>query len=117
MAQLSKKLRSLEECQIAFWCPACDGAHAIPVNRPGAWTWDGDVEKPTFSPSLLVQSGHYAPGHEGECWCTYNAEHKDDPSPCTCGVCHSVVRAGMIEFQSDCTHSLAGKTVEIPDWD
>jgi hypothetical protein len=29
--------------------------------------------------------------------------------------CHSFVRAGMIEFLSDCTHELAGKTVPIPD--
>ena len=33
--------------------------------------------------------------------------------------CHSFVREGRIEFLSDCTHALAGQTVELPDfsWD
>jgi hypothetical protein len=29
-------------------------------------------------------------------------------------VCHSFVRNGKIEYLSDCTHNLAGKTVDIP---
>jgi hypothetical protein len=33
------------------------------------------------------------------------------PSP----LCHSFVRDGRIEFLSDCTHSLAGQTVELPE--
>lgn len=28
-------------------------------------------------------------------------------------ICHSFVRNGKIEFLSDCTHELAGKTVEL----
>jgi hypothetical protein len=118
MGQLSKKLRSLEGGEVAFWCPGCDEAHGIPVNQPGSWTWDGNVEKPTFNPSLLIRSGHHAPGHQGdECWCTYNAEHPDAPAPFVCSVCHSFVRGGMIQFLGDCTHNLVGQTVEILDWD
>lgn len=29
--------------------------------------------------------------------------------------CHSYVRNGHVEFLSDCTHELAGQTVELPD--
>jgi len=76
----------------AFICPGCGRCHA-PDER---WTFNGDYEKPTFSPSILVKTGHY-------------------PKPED--ICHSFVTDGMIQFLSDCTHELAGQTIEIPDWD
>jgi hypothetical protein len=95
-------------------CPACGNGHRF---EKGRWEFDGDYVKPTFSPSMLVRSGHYAPGHRGDtCWCTYNAEHPDDPDPFTCSVCHSFVRGGLIQFLSDCTHGLAGRTVPLEAW-
>jgi hypothetical protein len=30
-------------------------------------------------------------------------------------VCHSFITDGFIQFLDDCTHPLAGQTVEIPD--
>ena len=30
--------------------------------------------------------------------------------------CHSFVKDGMIQFLGDCTHELANKTVELPDY-
>lgn len=101
---------------IGFRCPGCGEVHVVPVKGPKAWTWNGSLEKPTLSPSLLVRSGHYVPGQGGKaCWCTYNATHPDEPAPFQCTVCHSFVRDGRIQFLSDCTHSLAGQTVELPD--
>jgi hypothetical protein len=94
-------------------CPACGNGHKFDVGR---WQFNGNVDRPTFLPSMLVQSGHYIPGHQGDCWCTYNAEHPDGPAPFTCVSCHSFVRDGRIEFLSDCTHELAGKTVDLEDW-
>lgn len=32
-----------------------------------------------------------------------------------CVVCHSFVTAGRIEFLPDCTHALAGQTVDLPE--
>ena len=103
-----------------FWCPGCEDAHAVNTAEPDnpKWTFNGNEERPTFSPSILVRTGHYVPGHKGdECWCTYNAAHPDNPAPFTCGVCHSFVTDGKIQFLGDCTHSLAGKTVDLPEWD
>lgn len=114
MSTLSPVLRSLDGQGIAFWCPGCDEAHAIGVG-PGGWTWDGNAEAPTFSPSVLVRSGHYVEIYGG-CWCEWNEEHPDDPTEFKCGVCHSFVRAGRIEFLNDSTHALAGKTVSLPAW-
>lgn len=37
---------------------------------------------------------------------------KIEPKP---KVCHSFVRNGKIEYLNDCTHELAGQTVELLD--
>ena len=118
MSALSKKLRDAVGGLLHFWCPGCDEIHGVAVGAgPGPrWNWNGNAEKPTFAPSILVRNGHYVPGHENQCWCTYNAEHPENPSKFTCGVCHSFVTDGRIQFLDDCTHALAGKTVDLPDW-
>lgn len=80
-----------------FRCPGCDadpldgGLHCPTTG----WTFNGDLERPTFSPSILVR------------W----------ESPQGPRVCHSFVTDGRIQFLSDCTHALAGQTVELPDWE
>lgn len=109
------KLRISAEGGIAYRCP-CGDAHY--VTRP-RWTWNGDLERPTFTPSVLVTTGHYIPleRNDGSCWCTYNAEHPDDPAPFGCYRCHSYVRDGVVEFLADCTHALAGKSVPLGDWE
>jgi Family of unknown function (DUF6527) len=112
VSALSPVLRPLADGAVAFWCPGCATAHVI---QPSIWKWDGNAERPTFSPSVMLRSGHYVePGPP--CWCTYNAEHPDDPAPFKCTVCHSYVRDGQIQFLGDCTHSLAGQTVPLPSW-
>lgn len=99
-----------------FWCPGCDQPHGFSVAGDCRWQFDGNMDRPTVAPSILVQGGHYAEGHSGECWCTYNAKHPDNPSGFKCLRCHSYIRSGRIQFLNDCSHSLAGQTVELPDW-
>jgi hypothetical protein len=103
-------LRPIEGGKLAFFCPGCKCGHWIDPQR---WTVTGPPEAPTINPSVLVTSGHYIAGHQGSCWCTYNAEHPDDPVPFACSRCHLFVRDGKIEFLGDCTHELAGKTVPM----
>lgn len=115
MAALGSKLRTITG-GLMFWCPGCDTAHGIKTD-PGGWKWNGNIERPTFTPSVLVRSGHFVPGHEkGECWCTYKAEHQDEDVRFWCGICHSFVTAGNIQYLSDCTHALMGKTLPLPDF-
>ena len=78
--------------QTQYWfnCPGCKNTHAFHVPH---WTWNGSFDKPTFNPSLLC-NGH-------------------DPQ----SRCHLFITAGKIEFLSDCYHELAGKTLEIPEWE
>lgn len=115
MSALSPVLRDAAGGRLMFWCPGCNQAHGI-NHGVGGWVWNGDADKPTFSPSVLVRSGHHAPGHTGACWCMFNAEHPNDPAPFECMVCHSFVTEGRIQFLTDCTHALAGQTVDLPKW-
>lgn len=81
------------------------------------WGFNGDEAKPTFSPSLLVRSGHFARDDQrpGECYC--DAEERGvDAGSFSCSICHSFVRDGMIEFLGDSTHDLAGQTVALPEY-
>src|SRR5438105_2357381 len=98
MGAMNAKLRSVQGQLFAFWCPGCDGAHGVPAGR--GWTWNGDIEKPTVSPSLKISSGHYVDRHMpgSPCWCTYNAEHPEQPAPFRCGRCHLHIVNGMIQF-------------------
>lgn len=104
MARLSAKLRSQADNRIAYWCQGCESCHAVRVNveRDGwpAWTWDGNVDAPTFSPSVLV---------------TYDW-HGDDGEPDLPERCHTFIRGGIVEFLGDCTHKFAGQTLPLPDW-
>ena len=86
-------------------CPGCGTTHGI----DDRWQFNGDGERPTFSPSLLVRSGHYVTGQTREQCASCSGGYK------ACGVCHSFIRDGKIQFLGDCTHALAGQTVDLPD--
>jgi hypothetical protein len=93
-----------------FYCEGCKGNHTINES----WTFNDDLIKSTFTPSILVRSGHYMEGHTGDsCWCTYNAANPDHQAPFKCGRCHSYVTDGKIQYLSDCTHKLAGRTINL----
>ena len=112
------KLRTLEGGRLSFWCPGCQDDHTIST-EPGRWSWNGSPSLPTFRPSVLVRSGHYAEGREapGNCWCDFTARYPNEsPAPFKCYRCHSYVTDGQIQFLGDCSHELAGKTVELPNW-
>ena len=109
-------LRILEGGLLAFYCPGCRMHHAF----DSRWTFNGDYEKPTFSPSLLVGPWWRMP-HDWDRDIAPKNENGDlllgpDGIHILGGFearCHSFVRNGMIEFLSDCTHEFAGKTVPI----
>lgn len=111
------KIKQLSDGSQAYRCPGCGEIHNPNTEGNHRWTYNGDPDKPTFIPSILVRSGHYAHGHQGDCWCTYGQRNQNEPSPYKCFICHSFVTDGKIQFLSDCTHKLAGQTVEIPDWE
>ena len=94
------KIRNLGEFDLAFYCPGCKCSQRVTIKRNPEipqgplWTFNGDYEKPTIRASVLTQ------------W-----NIKDKPH-----VCHSFITDGKIEFLNDCTHELAGQTVEMEDY-
>jgi hypothetical protein len=90
---------------LMFVCPGCSaggprgfiGLHMLPVNttsldRP-SWEWDGNLDKPTLSPSILTRGG--IGGKKA--------------------IYHSFLKEGIFEFLKDSTHPLSGKKEPIPD--
>lgn len=130
MSALGRKLQQIRDGVVAFKCPGCGESHTVNV-APAAdgsprpiWGFNGNGDRPTFTPSVLVRSGHHVPGWDAKfppgadksCWCTYNVEHPNEMDPLECTVCHSFVTDGRIQFLSDCSHALAGQTVDLPDF-
>jgi len=108
MSQLSRVLRSLEGGRLMFRCPGCNENHQVQTGEgPGPrWGWNGNVDHPTFTPSINVTWSEPSDAPE-----EFDDTSKDKPM-----VCHSFVTDGRIQFLGDCTHALAGQTVDLPDW-
>lgn len=138
---------------VMTFCPGCRHAHPFRIEvAPGAerspgepwpvWSWDGNLEQPTISPSLLCYSSVHL--------CPEPARSEPCPDPDACGErshlvladgpdaqvlghslphthtvdpawgnCHSFLTAGRWRFLEDSGHALAGQTVDmvaLPDW-
>lgn len=63
------------------------------------WGFNGDLDRPTLTPSVFCQ------------WDQWQGEDK----PKKHHVCHSFVSDGRIQFLDDCTHALAGQTIDLPE--
>jgi hypothetical protein len=81
-------------------CPGCKEPHVVPTHGPNAWGFNGDFDRPTLSPSILV---HPAP-HLAEDGSAYQTPR-----------CHSFIRDGRIEFCGDSEHQFAGQTLDLSE--
>lgn len=107
MSLLSSKLRKWAHGNregLIYWCQGCESAHQVIIAGPGAWGWNGDVDRPVFTPSVLTTY----PGPDAG---------RDGAPP---AVCHTFVgcngaKPGEVIFLSDCTHALAGTVQPFPD--
>lgn len=91
----------------SFFCPGCQCSHHF----TDKWQFDGDVEKPTVSPSILVRFTHFVPPVTADNLAQWKSEPWEQHEETD--VCHMFIRGGMIEYLNDCTHSLAGQTVPM----
>jgi hypothetical protein len=101
------KLKNLEDNRIMFYCQGCGLCHCV----NNSWSFNGDYEKPTFSPSILVRGTLPLTDEE------YDLLIKGERVVPTPYVCHSFVTDGNIQYLNDCTHELAGQTVVLLDED
>lgn len=97
MAKVSKLQSADGETLMTFHCPGCGYGHSFRIKEgttrsdATVWNWNGDVDKPTFRPSLLVMG---------------------DPATTRC---HLFIQGGQIIFLNDCFHKLAGHTVDMKE--
>ena len=119
MSQLSAVLRDATDGMLLFWCPGCDGAHGIKVGEGAGprWGWNGNADKPTFTPSILCRYPKMTAEAEARLERGERLAEGEERWPHTDEVCHSFVNDGRIQFLGDCTHALAGQTVDLPPWD
>jgi hypothetical protein len=97
---------------VAFRCPGCDDVHSVTIEHPDGWTWNGDMERPTFTPSVRVRAVQWPPdGPKAN-----RRQNHPGVEPGQHTTCHSFVTDGRIQFLGDCTHMLAGQTVDLPEW-
>lgn len=89
----------IDETLLRFWCPGCQTFHAVKLQdqslsdhrrEDSGWGFSGDFEKPSLSPSVVT---NYRDGRR----------------------CHLWLQNGEARFLGDSTHSLAGKSVMLPD--
>jgi hypothetical protein len=79
--------------QYLYQCLGCGYEHAFGLKSEGGHhEFNGDLNNPTVSPSLLQ---NFTPGK----------------------LCHSFIKDGKIQYLSDCQHHLAGQTIELPEYD
>lgn len=83
---------------LIFFCPGCGLEHPYTINsktRPN-WNWNGDLEKPTLTPSLLCNPSY--------------PEHR----------CHLSLTDGIINYYDDCFHKLKNQQIPLvelsDDW-
>lgn len=78
----------MERGEAVWWwyCPGCDMLHPLPDD---GWTFNGDSEVPTFTPSFLHNWRNGV-------------------------ICHYTITDGYINYHSDCTHEKADQTILMP---
>jgi hypothetical protein len=77
---------------ITFICPGCHTEHLVRVGgEEPVWDWNRDLDKPSILPSFRVRLSQY------HC-------------------CHSVITDGVIQFLDDCTHPMAGRRADLPNY-
>jgi len=89
MAKIRTMIYTDGETHHLYRCPGCGYEHAF---SSSVHKYNGDVDKPTITPSLLHSN------------------------PQNYRTCHSFITDGKIQFLGDCWHELKGQTVELPDY-
>ncbi len=87
---MADKLKVLQPNVLIFICPACKIQHFIFVG-PNQREWNGSLDNPTVSKVRAVFDG-------GATRCNFT------------------ITDGVISYTSESTHTLAGQSVNLPDW-
>lgn len=115
---IGRCLGQAEDGSLWFFCRSCDAPHSLNVGAGTGprWGYNSNAEAPTFTPSVLVQHDQWEPPAT-----TLDIAEKirigEIKQTKVAKVCHSFVTDGRIQYLGDCTHGLAGQTVDLPEWE
>ena len=105
---MSEFIRETEEKETyEFWCPGCNRHHFAKKS-----IWNIDLKTNTLHPSYLIQGVNSSDEWEtdkNDDFIFENGRAKGSHDT----RCHSFVRNGTIQYLTDCTHKLSGKTVPM----
>lgn len=98
---------------ITIQCPGCRTRHVIPVRGDtevptdprATWRFNGSYEKPTLDPSVRIEYPH--PDASSLTGKASDAEAR------VMVTCHFNLTSGRIHYHGDCTHKLAGRSVDL----
>lgn len=91
-----------------YRCPGCQREHAVEI---------GGLATPGF---ILAQNDSRPLGDRSHWWNGSLGHPTVLPNICFLGaggagqICHHAILDGFLHFKPDCTHALAGQTVEMP---
>lgn len=101
------KLKYHLDGRYSFFCKGCGYEHLIWTVAPNqggpTWTFNGDINRPTFTPSVNVTTGSFAEP-------TFI-----DPPEIPPTRCHFFITDGKVNYLSDCTHHLKGQLIELDE--
>lgn len=114
----TKESPEVKQAYVAIKCLGCGHPHVLTIKKiPGydgpCWEFNNNLDLPTFTPSLLCRAGKAA--YDANEWEKLEQEHKEFLEKRS-SVCHSFIREGKIQYLSDCTHSLRGQTIDLPEY-
>lgn len=120
MSLLSSKLRKWSDAAsgqegLIYWCQGCKTSHMICTNGQSAWGWNGDVEKPVFSPSVLTTGARQLTDEEHEIYMRDGVLPPAELIRCHTFVGCNGAQPGEVIFLGDCNHELAGQVHPLPD--
>ena len=91
-----EKSESEDATHVMLHLPCQEDTLVIPVILKGkregtnCWSWNGDTEKPTLKPSVLVYGSNNSKSH-------------------------SFINNGIVKYLKDSTHNLSGQEVELKE--
>mgnify|MGYP001581069974 CR=1 FL=1 len=96
------------DCGYTHWCPACLEMHPL----PDTWIFNGNVNRPTFTPSFKHSGIETEKDSNGVWTGEWKRDTVGNPIPF---ICHYILTDGILNFCGDCTHLMAGKAIPIPE--
>lgn len=121
MSKLSSKLRRWADPAsgqegLIYWCQGCNMSHMIRTKGgPSAWGWNGDVDKPVFTPSVLTTGVKHLTDEQHDRYMETGELPAAEPMRCHTFVGCNGAQPGEVIFLGDCTHELAGQVLPLPD--